>query len=260
MTVVRNRQADTLLKDAIVLDLGDLKKQGDQLILRARQSADRTMNLANEQARKIIDAADKTGYDAGFERGKQEGHEIGREAGRTESLEHVSQQLAQLHESWQAALTDLEQTRRSIIIDAKQELLSLALQITRRVVHRTVQTDATIIADQLEQALKVITYRSQLIITVNPADHDLAKAALPDLFAQLNPDSRDEAARIETDERVTRGGCLVHHEKIDVDATIDTLLDRIEASLLPANAQEDAGTQTDDRPPEPEAPEPEERP
>lgn len=237
MALVRNRQADTLLTDAIVLDLGDLKRQGDHLMERARLTADRIIAQAQEQARRIIDAAEKTGYDAGHRKGMEEGLQTGRQAGHEEALAQASEALAGLQEAWQTVLSELDALRRQIVIDARQDLLALAMQIGRRVVHRTIEIDEAVIRDQLDHALRAITYRAHLVITVNPADAELVKQSLAALIDRFEASGSDQTVRVETDDDVTRGGCRVHHEKIGIDATIDTLLDRIESALLPRGSR-----------------------
>src|SRR5436853_7410348 len=71
--LIKNIQSDRLLKEAIVLDMGDLGRQADRLLSGARAEAQRLVDEARSEADRVIDGADQRGYSEGLERGLTEG-------------------------------------------------------------------------------------------------------------------------------------------------------------------------------------------
>ena len=229
MSLIKNIQADRLAKHAIVLDLGDLGRQADRIVGDAREEARVMIEAARAEARKLIDAADDRGYAEGLQRGLDEGRADGERQGRQETIDRFHPQIENLVASWTAALGRWEANRSELLLGAREDVLAFACAVARKVVLRIVETDPTVIEDQLAEALALVGRPSAVVVTINPKERATVEAVLPELLAKL---SQCEHVTVRDDESINVGGCVVAAAGGQIDATIDTQLDRIAQTLL----------------------------
>jgi len=248
MPLMKETQVDQIAHEAIVLDLGDLRKQAEQLMRQAHEQAQRVLDAANTEAKRLTDEAHGIGHAAGLEAGRAEGIEQGRAEGYAEALAAMREQLSQVERNWTATLDQLDSQRREMMLDARHDVLELALAIAERVVKRVPAVDPSIIEDQLVAAIEQVARPSDLTISINPQDADLVREALPRIVEQC-----EQAQHVNVIERddISRGGCAISYGRGRIDATLDTQLQRIVETLLPTTA--DAPDQTDRDVPETDA-------
>lgn len=231
-----------MVREAVVLDLGDLARQGEAIRQRALAQADQILTEARNEARRLAQSAAQQGQAEGLKRGLAEGQAKGAEAGRQEALARHSAALEALLKQWTDALNEFIASRQGLQIEARLDVLRLALAIAERIVYRTVELDPTVIEDQMAEALSLLARRSAVAIRVNPRDLEQAQAVLPQLVAQMH---QCEHATIAADESLTPGGCVVQAGLTTIDASIETQLDRIVSALLP----DDPGLEGSEPPP-----------
>lgn len=233
MALIKSANSSHMLKSAVVLDIGDLGQQAARILSRAREEAQAIVEQARAEEKRLIGDAAQRGFAQGQEKGLIEGGEAGRAAGHAEALAETSVQLVQLIERWSAALETWESQRAEMIHGAREDSLIFAYELAKKVVHRVVQTDSTVVRDQVEQALRLVTKPGILAIAVHPDDRAVLAEALPQI---LETASRCEHAEIRDDPSITRGGCVVSSDRGRIDATIHTQLDRIAQVLVPDQA------------------------
>jgi len=234
MPLYRGEQADHLIQDAIVLDLGDLRRQAEQLKARAREQADQIVAEGRAEAERLTANAEQAGYEAGFARGQPEGYQQGLEQGHAEAVANAREQLAQIADAWIAAGQQWDADRRQMLLDARQSMLELALEIAQRVVKRVPQVDPTVVEDQLAAAIDQMARPADVRIRIHPDDRPLIEEAMPRLAETY--ESLGHAHLID-DEAVERGGCVLGYARGRIDATLQRQLDRIVQTLLPDRAE-----------------------
>ncbi len=233
LAVIRQSEAHRIAADAIALDLGDLNRQGEAFIARARAEANKIIAAAHAERASIMRGIQEEATKKGFEQGLNEGRQQGRREGHAAALVETKAQLGKVDESWTQALMKFEQARASMLQDAREDVLALTLKLTNRVVKRAIVLDPTLIQDQLAAVLSVIARPSALQIAINPEDEALAREALQGLSRRI---SGAQHASINIDPKLPRGSCVVRSPAGgEVDATIDTQLMRIAEALLPSN-------------------------
>lgn len=230
MALIKSHQARDLAHDAIVLDLGDLRRQAKVLIDRAHVEAQRLVDEGKAKADAMTADADRRGYDAGYARGEAEGRAAGQAAGRAEALAAYGQQLQQLQQAWIAAAQQWDADRRAMLIEARQSLLTLAIQMARKVVRRVPEVDPSIVVDQVAEAVAYVARPCDVTVRVHPEDRPLLDDAMPSLIEQL---TQVEHATLVDDQTIQRGGCVVTYGQGRIDATLDTQLDRLIDTLMP---------------------------
>lgn len=228
-----------MLHHADVFDFGDVKKQAQQLIDDARRQANEIIEAGNKEAERLTTGAAEEGYQRGLEQGLTEGRERGQREGFESTVNELKPQLEAMIAAWNDALDQWESERACMFLEARHDVLGLALKLARKVVHRHVAVDPEIVTDQLSAALELVGKSSALVVTINPNDRVLLDKTLQSILEKLG---RSEHITMREDEAISPGGCIVRTEGGSVDASIETQLDRVTESLLPGpqrNANED---------------------
>jgi len=249
MALIKSQHADDLAHDAIVLDLGDLRRQARVLMDRAKLEAERIVAEAKQEAEQLTAGAEHKGYEAGHARGLEEGRTAGHAAGRAEAIAEYRQQLDQLQEAWVHAARQWDADRRTMLLEARQSLLALAIQLAEKIVRRVPKIDPSIVVDQVAEAIEYVARPCDVTVRVNAQDRPLLDDAMTQLIDELG---QVEHAHLVNDERITPGGCVVTYGAGHIDATLETQLQRVVDALLP---DEGSGfrVQGSDQEPEPNA-------
>ncbi|MEM9083850.1 MAG: FliH/SctL family protein [Planctomycetota bacterium] len=230
MPVIRHDEAESMAREAIVLDLGDLQRHAELLRKRAEEQAEAIVVEAREERRKLLDGAEKEGYAKGFAEGKEVGLQDGRKEGHAEAAKQTLADGASVCASLSEALGGFEATREILMSDARQDLVALAIAIAQRVLHKAVEHDAEAAIAQLEAALSTVLEPTRLIIRMNPGDVSTGEEILGDLMQKYHLSAH---AEIMGDEQVSRGSCLVRTDRGQIDAVIEHQLARVAEALVP---------------------------
>jgi len=238
MALIRNGRASGLVQNAVVLDLGDLRSQAERLKKHAQEEADRIVREAKETAARLTGGAAEKGHQEGFTRGLEEGRSKGQQEGTTQALTEMKATIEQLENAWGEAIESFSQQREQMLIEARCDVLRLALDIARRVVHRQIEVDETVIEDQIATTLKMLSGRTAAVVSIHPEDRPHAEQVLPTLIESI----RDcDDVRLVDDSSVARGGCLVGCGATEIDSTIETQIGRIVETLLPGSVSGSEG-------------------
>ncbi|HYD01775.1 MAG TPA: FliH/SctL family protein [Phycisphaerales bacterium] len=235
MALVRNIDAAVMTRDAIVLDLGDLRRQGQRLLDAARAEAVRIEQEAQADRATIIAGADKIGHDQGYARGLEEGRAAGIEHGTQQALAAVAPEVQRLNAGWAAALDGFLQVRERFLAEGQQDVVRLAAMIASKVCKRQIELDASIVAVQMAEVLSLVLRPTRLQVACHPDDRALLTRALP-LLVQRTQHNVD--VELVDDPSLARGSCVARLASGggQIDASIDTQLQRIVDALLPPAA------------------------
>ena len=245
MALIKHANSHELARDAIVLDLGDLSRQGQIIVESARAKADQLLAEAKSERDRIIAGAAEKGYAQGLAKGLEEGRKKGQDEGRAAAAAERKTQIDQVEKAWTAALTQFGTQREAMLCEAHVDVLRLATMIAQKIVKRVVAADPTVVADQMRAVLAAITRPTELAIRVNPADLEIARESLPGLLAAFEA---VRGATVEGDAALapgscvatTRGGAAESLGGGEINASIDAQLDRIVEVLLPGGGAADA--------------------
>jgi flagellar assembly protein FliH len=229
MPVMKAQPKSRLADGAIVMDLADMEREGATIIERARREAARILAegtaAAQRQTLSIREQARQTGYQEGIDAGLAEG----RQKGHDEALAAVSAQLQDLTARWSQTLDVLQQHMPEHVADARLDLVKLALAIARRVTRQESFRNRQVSAAVVEDTLRIAGAARRVALQVHPVEVDTLEKYLPDLLAKLRS---IEEIELTPDESLAPGGCVVRFGAGQIDARIDTQLDRIADELL----------------------------
>ena len=237
MALIKSTRAGPLTKGASVFDLRELTRETEQLRAEAKQQAQEIMHRANVESRKLIDSATDRGFAEGKEQGLAEGRAEGNQTGREEAIAEFAPQLKELQTAFIAVVQKWEADLNSMLLAAREDVLDFALAMAEKVTHRIVQTDTSVIGDQVAEALKLLVAPRVVTISVAPQDRALVESMLPELMAVTNTCTH---ATIRDDDSVTRGGCIISTGAGRIDATIERQIQRIVDTLLPQSIEKES--------------------
>lgn len=244
MALIRNSNAALIARDAVVLDLGDLQRQGAAIMERARAESARIVTDAKGERERILAGAHEEGRAAGYAAGLAEGRTTGAEQARSESLAARQQDLEKLIGAWTQALSEFSAARDSFVQAAERDVIRLALSIAEKLVKRRIELEPDIVLDQVRSALSTVIRPTEAVLAVHPGDRQLVEQAMGGLLAQF-PAIRN--ITLIDDAALHAGSCVARMRDPEtaglgggeVDASIATQLDRIVAVLLPGERRGD---------------------
>ena len=145
--------------------------------------------------------------------------EEGYMAGRHEALEALAPALAALG----AATEELRASQASAAAELERRAVELGLALASKVLAGALSVEPERVLDSVRGALRGIVERERVIVMVNPEDLEIVQGAAEELKATLGG---FEPCVIEAERRVGRGGCIVRTPVGDVDARVETKLER----------------------------------
>lgn len=231
MAMIRRSDLDSLSRDALVLNLGDLLAQGEAIRTRAEAEAERVRLAAEAERVRLVSGASEVGQKQGYEEGLRAGTAAGRKQGYEAAIAEHRQALQKVEAEWQKALEKFEGEREEMLIAARRDLVVLAVTIARRVVRREIEVGKNGVVEQFVAALEHVARPTRLTIVVHPEDQELLRAAIPALCARF---ANARHVDVISETTLERGACLVRTgEGGSIDAGINAQIERIAEALIP---------------------------
>lgn len=239
MALVKHITAKDLTRDAVVLDLGDLQRQGAVVIEQARIKADAILSAARAERDQILAGAQDEGRSRGLAEGLEEGRRKGAEEAKAQSLDERRAELDNLSQQWGAALAGFAARRDELVHAAERDVVRLAITIADKVVKRRLNASPELVVDQVRSVLSSIMQPTGVAIRIHPEDRPLVVDALGALLAQMPVVQHAECV---DDTSLPRGSCVAEMRGAEgarigvsgrIEADINQQLDRIAQALVP---------------------------
>jgi flagellar biosynthesis/type III secretory pathway protein FliH len=153
------------------------------------------------------------------ERAYAEGHEEGRAQGRADGIAETRAAAGALCN----ALAELQQQTDQIAQAVERDAIELALALAAKIVAGTLDVQPERILDTVAGALRRIAERRRIAVLVDPEDLEVVAGAIGELQTRAGG---IELCEIQADRRVGRGGAIVRTLESEVDASVQTQLER----------------------------------
>jgi flagellar assembly protein FliH len=189
----------------------------NQFLERAREQGAALIAVAREQAEAIAQAAREQGFEAGYVEGVARA-----EAAVVDRLALAEQLVARTRDAREEALASCE-----------RDLVELAFEIAEKIVRQRVAADPATTVGVLEHALRKAFVRDGLTVLCNPDDLERLSASSDVLQARVGSLN---GLRLIGDRRISRGGVVVRTDAGDIDATIESQLERLRDLLFEERA------------------------
>lgn len=228
--VIKGRDARRVGLRTEVLNLVDLEAEAEGIIARARAEARGLLEAARRQGRELAERARAEGYRAGRQQGLSEGRQEGQEQALAEARGVFAQQQERLVSSLAEAVEQLERQKRAILARAHSDLVGLAVAIAEKAIKRAGLLERSVVEENLREAIELVGGASDVVVRVHPEQLEAMR-----VFAErlLEQEGRLRHVRVVADEQVGPGGCVVSTAGGQVDARLETQVERIAEQLLP---------------------------
>lgn len=160
---------------------------------------------------------EKLAYESGLRQGEKAGMELAEK-----KIEAMMARYAQ-------SIAELTRLRSVLYARAEKDVVQLALEVARKIVHREIRADREIIQTLVKVALGHVAVKSPVTIRLHPDDYDYLVAHR----SRLAPDGGEEREIVlQADAAIERGGCLIQTEAGDVDARIEEEFREVERAFF----------------------------
>ena len=163
-----------------------------------------------------IASIEQEAYEEGFVQGEKDGFELG-EKKAVKVIENIENLFNEI--------TDL---KNDILKQYEKEILELIFAVAEKVVHHEVKLDDTVVKSAIFAALELAVEKSKVVFNVNPDDYDYVEKLRPELF---NQNKELKSIVVSSNPSVTRGGCFLETPYGNIDATIESMLEKISQCL-----------------------------
>ncbi|MDR3337518.1 MAG: flagellar assembly protein FliH [Treponema sp.] len=202
---------------------------------RKESEAEAVKQKAAEEAEQIIAGAQKKAGEieanagAEFENRLKEAREEGKVSGNEEGYAEGKAEVERLIQRTQVVLERAQDLRAEVLAETEQQIIDLALLITRKVVKAISESQRAVVLQNVAQALKKVKARGTILIRVNMADLKLTTEHSK-TFIQMMEGAK--GVQIVEDSSVDPGGCIIETDFGEVDARISSQLAELEAKIL----------------------------
>lgn len=213
----------------VAFNFEDLRQKGEEYLAQARAEAEALVSAARQEAAALRDQA------------RREGRETGRAEGLQAAQVTIEQQVAQRAEQLSSqrlrtALPALELAARGLraqrddwLVRWETTAIELAVAIAGKVVRGVIQAEPERVRSMLRDVLQLAAGQSQVAISLSPQDVEQLGA---DAAEVVRSTSGCADARLVADPHLGPGDCRIVTQHGEIDARIDTMLDRMTAELL----------------------------
>ena len=116
----------------------------------------------------------------------------------------------------------------------ERRAVELGLALAAKVLAGAIEAEPERVVEAVRGALRGIVERERIIVLVNPDDLDIVREAMDEVRASLGG---IEHCEVQAERRVGRGGCVVRTPVGDVDARVETKLERAREVVAAALAR-----------------------
>jgi flagellar assembly protein FliH len=188
-----------------------------------RDASERLLAKAVAESEQIREQAHAEGYAEGRAQGHQDGL-----AQSTAAALAMGEALRELHE-----------LRGQMADELERDSVELALALAAKILTGALETQPERVVDVVRGALRRVVDRRQIVVLVDPEDLEVVSGAVGELQAQAGG---IELCDVQADRRVGRGGAVVRTVEGEIDATVETQLERARELMLGALPEPESAT------------------
>jgi len=211
-----------------VMKLTDIAEQAKEIILDARKTAARIKGEARANCELAKKQAYEQGYRQGLTQGREKGLADGARQAREEARTYAASQSKHLVAAAEEVIARLDETGRRPCQLAADEILSLAIEVSRKIVGRLARTDISVARTNLIKAMKLAQGGGEITVSVNPGQLQELSRDFSDFVEVIDGSAH---ASLAPDPEVAPGGVKIHTARGVIDAAVETQLDKVASAL-----------------------------
>jgi flagellar assembly protein FliH len=177
-----------------------------------------------ERALADADEKNKAALVTSREAGMREGIAKGEREGGKKAKADFDMQISLLQTKIASFLETLEKSKKKIYADSHDVLLKLSFELTKKIVHAECVTNPDVVLNVIKKSISYIADREKIIVRVAKDDFENASAN-KDFWLPVG--ERIESVRVECDERIDKGGCIVESNSGIADARLNVQMEEL---------------------------------
>jgi flagellar assembly protein FliH len=183
-----------------------------------KQVKDLESRLADERekATAAVAAAHSSGIKEGYAKGEVEGLK--------KAASGFDGQVRELQKRISSFLEAMEASKKRIYGDAHTVLLKLCFELTKKIINTECRTDPDVVLSVIKKSLSYIADREKIVVRVAKDDMETVSSK-KDFWLPIG--DRVESIRVESDERIEKGGCIIESNSGIADARLGVQLDEL---------------------------------
>jgi flagellar assembly protein FliH len=158
---------------------------------------------------------EKTAYENGYLQGEKAGMKI------------AEQKIEAVMRRYGESMLELGKLRSALYLQVEREVVKLAVEVAKKIVHREIQVDKDIIQTLVRVALSHVAEKSAVTVHLSPQDYNHLLA----LRGELSQSEGRDISLL-ADKSIERGGCLIQTECGDIDARIEEKFREVEQAFF----------------------------
>jgi flagellar assembly protein FliH len=177
-------------------------------------------NLVQQEVLHRLQEIQEEAYSKGFE--------LGRIEGRDQAMRDANQQIEQSIQSISELIYNLQHQYHELAKKNEARIIDLIFKIASRIATKTLEIDRQAMIEVVRQTVSNISNNEQIILEIHPS--------LVQFFEELQSKSEREFeflknSKIQPNESISIGGCLVRAEFGQIDAQLETRLNNLWKNL-----------------------------
>ena len=160
---------------------------------------------------------EKAAYENGFRQGEKAGLEI------------AEKKAEVLMRRYADAIEEIGRLKPALYQQAEREVVKLAVEVAKKIVHREVQVDQEIVQTLVKVALSHVAVKTAVTVHLHPTDYNFV---LDQRAASNRGGENDREIVLLADKSIERGGCLIETECGDIDARIEEEFREVERAFF----------------------------
>jgi len=184
----------------------------------ANQAAKEMEEKILKQARDRALLIEREAYEKGFAQGERDGMELGEKR-----LEPILDTLRKI-------LEEIGSLRRDLYQRYEAEMVRLIFALARKILRHDLPLPEGWVTETVKAAFQYVLEPRKVILHLNPRDHQYLLSH-PEGFPFSLAAKGEDKIQVVPDPSITRGGCFLETPLGDIDATLETQMDALTASV-----------------------------
>jgi flagellar assembly protein FliH len=180
----------------------------------AKEMEEKTLKQARDRALLI----EREAYEKGFAQGERDGLELGKK------------RLEPVLDNFRKILEEIGRMRRDLYQKHEAEMVRLVFALTRKILRHDLPLPEGWVKETVKAAFQYVLEPHKVILHLNPRDHQYLLSH-PESFPFSQAGKEEAEIQVVPDPSITRGGCFLETPLGDIDATLETQMGALTASV-----------------------------
>jgi len=227
MTAAAKAEAERIVREAEGAAFEEVRRKTNEAQKLKQEADEKATRIVSEAESRVaeLEASAASKVEAAEREASKQGRVEGREEGYKEGVAEAERLVGRLHIILDRAMDK----RAEILAETETQVVELVLLVAKKVVKVISENQKSVVVQNIQQALRKLKTKSDVIVRVNLADLQLSTEHVKD-FVQMTENAK--RIQIVEDSTVDRGGCVIETDFGEIDARISSQLSELEEKIL----------------------------